>query len=45
MDEKPQERPAPDIDTVRKELGERDDEIENAELDHEEEDEDEEQQE
>jgi hypothetical protein len=31
MDEKPQERPAPDIDTVRKELEERDDEIENAE--------------
>jgi hypothetical protein len=36
MDEKPQERPAPDIDTVRKELEERDDEIDNAELDEEE---------
>jgi hypothetical protein len=35
MDEKPQERPAPDIDTVRKELGERDDEIESAEPDEE----------
>ena len=33
MDEKPQERPAPDIDTVRKEMGDRDKEIESAELD------------
>jgi hypothetical protein len=39
MDEKPQERPAPDIDTVRKELGERDEEIENAEPEEEDEEE------
>jgi hypothetical protein len=31
MDEKPQERPAPDLDTVRKELDERDREIEESE--------------
>jgi hypothetical protein len=39
MDEKPDERPAPDLDTVRKELGERDKEIEESEPDDEDEDE------
>jgi hypothetical protein len=45
MDEKPQERPAPAIDTVRKELAERDDEIESAELDEEDNEEEEEEEE